>query len=167
MHWEKSYKHTFGQYIETAVAIVANLLTAPQMQPFFSSCHEKLYNHKLQNLGCWHVMMPSMTTLFSFETIQTFKVIQSQLKQSYMNHTESYFHGHFISLDHSSKILYISVVINNLSHLMTKPTKWYVRPAKTQISLGIRPVWSVFAVRMKKHCVLGYPLSAQWRLWSD
>ena len=26
---------------------------------------------------------------------------------------------------------------------MTKPTKWFVRPAKTQISLGIRPVWSV------------------------
>ena len=25
---------------------------------------------------------------------------------------------------------------------MTKPTKWYVRPAKTQISLGIHPVWS-------------------------
>ena len=25
---------------------------------------------------------------------------------------------------------------------MTKPTKWPVRPAKTQISLGIRPVWS-------------------------
>ena len=25
---------------------------------------------------------------------------------------------------------------------MTKPTKWFVRPAKTQISLGIRPVWS-------------------------
>ena len=35
----------------------------------------------------------------------------------------------------------------NLSRLLTKPTKWYVRPAKTQISLGIRPVWSVFAVR--------------------
>ena len=30
----------------------------------------------------------------------------------------------------------------HLSHLMTKPTKWYVRPAKTQISLGIRPNWS-------------------------
>ena len=28
------------------------------------------------------------------------------------------------------------------SRLMTKPTKWHVRPAKTQISLGIRPVWS-------------------------
>ena len=25
---------------------------------------------------------------------------------------------------------------------MTKLTKWHVRPAKTQISLGIRPVWS-------------------------
>ena len=30
-----------------------------------------------------------------------------------------------------------------MSCLMTKPTKWYVRPAKTQISLGIHPVWSV------------------------
>ena len=27
-----------------------------------------------------------------------------------------------------------------LSRLMTKPTKWHVRPAKTQIRLGIRPV---------------------------
>ena len=29
-----------------------------------------------------------------------------------------------------------------LSRLMTKPTKWHVRPAKTLISLGIRTVWS-------------------------
>ena len=29
-----------------------------------------------------------------------------------------------------------------MSCLMTKPTKWHVRPAKTQLSLGIRPVWS-------------------------
>ena len=29
-----------------------------------------------------------------------------------------------------------------MSRLTTKPTKWYVRPAKTQISLSIRPVWS-------------------------
>ena len=28
------------------------------------------------------------------------------------------------------------------SRLMTKPAKWHVHPAKTQISLGIRPVWS-------------------------
>ena len=30
----------------------------------------------------------------------------------------------------------------HMSRLTTKPTKWHMRPAKTQISLGIRPVWS-------------------------
>ena len=30
----------------------------------------------------------------------------------------------------------------NLSRPMTKSTKWSVRPAKTQINLSIRPVWS-------------------------
>ena len=29
-----------------------------------------------------------------------------------------------------------------MSRLKTKPTKWFVRPAKIQISLGICPVWS-------------------------
>ena len=62
---------------------------------------------------------------------------------------------------------------DNMSRFVTKPTKWHVRPAKTQTSLG-----RVFAVRMKKAWVLSYPLSAQrrlrsaWaspqrRLWSD
>ena len=37
-----------------------------------------------------------------------------------------------------------------MSHLMTKPSKWHVHPAKTQINLGICPVWSIFAVCMKK-----------------
>ena len=46
-------------------------------------------------------------------------------------------------------------------------TKWHVCPAKTQISLDIRPIWSVFAVRMKKAWVLSYPMSTQRRLWSD
>ena len=30
----------------------------------------------------------------------------------------------------------------HLSRLVTKPAYWHVRPAKTQISLGIRSVWS-------------------------
>ena len=55
----------------------------------------------------------------------------------------------------------------NLSRLMSNPAKQHVHPAKTQISLGICPVWLVFAVHMKKAWVLSYPLSAQWRLWSD
>ena len=54
-----------------------------------------------------------------------------------------------------------------MSRIVTKPTKWHVRPAKTQISLGIRPVWSEFTVRLKKAIILSYPLSAQRRLWSD
>ena len=45
-------------------------------------------------------------------------------------------------------LLYVNLCRNmlrlkyNLSRLMTKPTKWYVRPAKTQTSLGICPIWS-------------------------
>ena len=40
-------------------------------------------------------------------------------------------------------LLYCSIRIGSyLSCSMTKPTKWPMRPAKTRISLGIRPVWS-------------------------
>ena len=34
----------------------------------------------------------------------------------------------------------MSHTTNEMSRIVTKPTKWRVRPAKTQISLGIRPV---------------------------
>ena len=42
---------------------------------------------------------------------------------------------------------------------MIKPTKWHVCPVTTRISLGIGPVWSVFAVCMKNTLVLSY---LQW-----
>ena len=45
--------------------------------------------------------------------------------------------------------------------LHDKTNKMAGRPVKTQFSLGIRPVWSVFAVRMKKAWDLSYPSSAQ------
>ena len=32
---------------------------------------------------------------------------------------------------------------------MTKPTKWHVRRARTQVSLGIRPVWSESSLCVK------------------
>ena len=41
-----------------------------------------------------------------------------------------------------SNILWAKEIYQNLSLFMTKPTKWSVRPVKTQISLGIRTVWS-------------------------
>ena len=54
-----------------------------------------------------------------------------------------------------------------MNQRMTKPTKWHVRPAKTQISLCIRSNWSESSLsgRMKKECVLSYPYSAMWRSW--
>ena len=56
-------------------------------------------------------------------------------------------------------------MINEPPH--DKTNEVTVRPAKTQISLGIRPVSSVFTVRMKKAWVLSSTMSAQQRLWSD
>ena len=67
---------------------------------------------------------------------------------------------------------------NYMSRHMTKPAKWPVHTAKTQISLGIRPVWSLSAWRHQSdHCphddTLGpqhmilsymYPLSPLQRL---
>ena len=38
--------------------------------------------------------------------------------------------------------LSIQCLVFYMSHRTTKPIKWPVRPAKTQFSLGIRPVWS-------------------------
>ena len=64
-----------------------------------------------------------------------------------------------------------------MSHLMTKPTKWHVHPAKTDQTVHLPSLNRVFAVRTKKALVLSYPLSAQskscrWngrqcRPWSD
>ena len=42
----------------------------------------------------------------------------------------------------------------NIYSCMTKPTKWYVRPAKTRISLGICPVWSEFLLSAWRKRVL-------------
>ena len=43
-------------------------------------------------------------------------------------------------------IMYLLIKIGlfekQMSRSVTKSAKWYVRPVKTQISLGIRPVWS-------------------------
>ena len=56
-------------------------------------------------------------------------------------------------------------VVPYMSRSMTKPTIWHMHPVSTRISLGIRPVWSVSAVHMKKPWGLSYSLSAQWRLF--
>ena len=42
--------------------------------------------------------------------------------------------------------LFISALFKYMSHCMTKPTKWPLCPAKTEISLDIRPVWSEWSL---------------------
>ena len=61
-------------------------------------------------------------------------------------------------------LFFFFFIINEPRHDKTK--KMAVRPAKTQISLGIHPLWSVFAVRMKKPWILSYPFSIQRKIWS-
>ena len=52
---------------------------------------------------------------------------------------------------------------NRLSRRTAKPNKMTCQ-VKTQINLGIHPVWSELAVRTKKPWVRGYPLSAAPKL---
>ena len=59
---------------------------------------------------------------------------------------------------------------HQLGHLMIKPTKWHVRPAKTQISLGIRPVWSeswLCAQWVAKDLSFLCVDSEDWSDWAD
>ena len=56
---------------------------------------------------------------------------------------------------------------SELSQTVTKPTKWHVSPAKKDQTGHPPNLVRVFAVRLRKACVLSYPFSAQWRLWSD
>ena len=64
-------------------------------------------------------------------------------------------------------MVYNVVSIWKLIHGLTKPTKWFVRPAKTQISLGIRQ--SDQSQRCSPETKLGpkLPIERQRRRWSD
>ena len=57
-----------------------------------------------------------------------------------------------------------------MSLCMSKPTKWPVHPAKTQISLGIRPVWSEFSLsawRSIGTLATHREHSEDWSVWAD
>ena len=58
----------------------------------------------------------------------------------------------------------------HLSRFMTKPTKWHMRPAKTQISLDIRPVWSessLSAWRKLVSLATNWAHNEDWSDWAD
>ena len=50
--------------------------------------------------------------------------------------------GSFLYNDVNGRSRFDCYYCSLMSPLMTKPTKWHVCPVKTQISLGIRPIWS-------------------------
>ena len=54
-----------------------------------------------------------------------------------------------------------------MSHCMTKPTKWQCSPSENSDKPGHLPSLISLRYPMKKHWALNYLLSAQWRLWSD
>ena len=70
----------------------------------------------------------------------------------------------------SNNRLHVEVFVNqNMSHDMTKTTKWLERPVKTQISLGIRPVWSGSSLSAWRNIgSLGthFVHSEDWSVWS-
>ena len=43
---------------------------------------------------------------------------------------------------------------------------WHLRPFRTQISLRIPAVWSVFVVRIKTFYILYHSICVKWRFWS-
>ena len=65
----------------------------------------------------------------------------------------------------------IDLLLNaHLSHFMTKPTKWHAGHAKTQISVGIRPVWSgssLSAWRKLGSLATHWAHSEDWSDWVD
>ena len=57
-----------------------------------------------------------------------------------------------------------------MSHLMTKPTKWHVRPVKTRISLGNCPAWSessLSAWRKLRSLATHWAHCKDWSDWVD
>ena len=82
-----------------------------------------------------------MLNQYWLSTVDTFKILLSTLIL-FLNYLRS--KSVFFFLKHPWFFRYISSYFkfHDFSHLMTKPTKWHVRPAKTRISLVIRLVWS-------------------------
>ena len=73
-------------------------------------------------------------------------VIRVSTIHQHIHHTGWNWNGNFSREKKSIGIVRTVIVPALKSRNTTKPTKWHMRPAKTQISLGIRPVWSASSV---------------------
>ena len=69
--------------------------------------------------------------------------------------------------DHVWIIRIVVVILEQKDQQRAKTYLLIYAQTKTQISLRICAVWSVFVLGVMKLCFLGYTKYAQWRFWSD
>ena len=81
-----------------------------------------------------------------FSIVLHINIYRVGVGHSFMSTHKLHFYEKISKLSLNPHLFYFSEKLL-LSHSMTKQTKWPVCPAKTQISLGICLVWSVFTVR--------------------
>ena len=83
-----------------------------------------------------------------------------------MNFAKASFYSIYVNEQHYDQTC---LCLYHLTHPMTKPTKWHVHPAKTQISLGIHPVWSESSLSSQRNIgpLLWTTYWAHSEDWSD
>ena len=94
----------------------------------------------------------------------SFHKMAFSMKMSYFLHTfclSLLLQSHLVITHRGSFILYLMPY--TLRHRMTKPTKWSMSPTKSQISLGMRPVWSASSLCERPNIYW----CGQRRHWSD
>ena len=112
---------------------------------------------------------------YMYTTHQNLKPVSKVLWQS--KYRKDMWHYHFVintgylqTFSNNAEVAVRGADDSHLNRLMTKPTKWHVRPAKTQISLCIRPVWSessLSAWRELGCSATHWAHSEDWSDWAD
>ena len=116
-----------------------------------------------QNVSCW--FFPCMN---SFKDQQQEKIYPMTYAQQRLISLLMHLFWSESSLSACSSLW--SLTIYKVSQRMTKATKWHVCPAKTQISLGILPVWSESSLCtqwLAKNPSFLHANSKDWSDWAD
>ena len=122
------------------------------------------YFLRKENAIFWKKISQNIMYLLSGEFAQGMLMIKVDCMMSYLLLAGclmvfSFSEGEFISI--------LTLSWDGISHNVRKCTFWHVHPMKTQISLRICTVWSVFIVCMKKLYIIGHLKWAKGRFWSD
>ena len=95
-------------------------------------------------------------------------VARAHMNLGWRQHDKCHFHMSWLMfcwvmeglVMHSLTSRYNTDSKSNMIRLMTKPTKWHVRPGRTQISLGIRSVWIESSLSTGRRKL--WSLATQW-----